>query len=72
MGHQPALDPQSPAPASQVSADATALSPHLLGMSRERPSLRRVVGDPAREHVPPGPLRCPWSIWVTPQLPKGE
>ena len=38
MGHQSTLDPQSPAPASQVSADAMALSPHLLGVSRERPS----------------------------------
>ena len=32
----------------------------------------RAVGDPAGEHVPPGPLRCPWSIWVTAQLPKAE
>lgn len=72
MGHQLTLDPQSPAPASQVSADAMARSPPLLGVSRERPSLRPGGGGSHREHVPPGPLRCPWSIWVTAQLPKAE
>ena len=43
-----------------------------LAVSRERPSPRWTLGDPAREQVPPDPVRCRWSIWVAPQLPKAE